>query len=236
MDKDEVNTTINKWILFALLVATLWLSGDALAHNVSKQDAELIAGKTGVQFVLYVWLGAKHMVTGYDHLLFLVGVIFYLKSLRTIALFVSLFALGHSITLIAGVWLGLDVNAYLVDAIIGLSVAYKGFDNLSGFDKLFGDSPDERLAVFIFGLFHGLGLATKLQDLGLAQDGLLANLISFNLGVELGQLLALVAIVLLLRLLPSRGEKSSMGTAVNVGLIVAGFALMAYQIGLYLQT
>jgi len=227
---------MNKWILFAIAVISLWLTGDALAHNVSKEDAELIAGKTGVQFALYVWLGAKHMVTGYDHLLFLVGVIFYLKSLRAIALFVSLFALGHSITLISGVWLGLDVNPYLVDAIIGLSVAYKGFDNVQGFDKLFGDSPDERLAVFIFGLFHGLGLATKLQDLGLAEDGLLANLISFNLGVELGQLVALVGIVLVLRLLPPRSEKTNIGTAVNVGLIVAGFALMAYQIGLYLQS
>jgi hypothetical protein len=222
--------------MLALAAAMLWLTGDAFAHNVSREDAELIAGKTGVQFVLYLWLGAKHMVTGYDHLLFLVGVIFYLKNLRTIALFVSLFALGHSVTLISGVWLGLDVNPYLVDAIIGLSVAYKGFDNLQGFDKLFGDSPDERLAVFIFGLFHGLGLATKLQDLGLAEDGLLANLISFNLGVELGQMIALVGIVLILRLLPSRSEKSGIGTAVNIGLIVAGFALMAYQIGLYLQT
>jgi hypothetical protein len=231
-----MNSVMNRWVMFALAAAMLWLTGDAFAHNVSREDAELIAGKTGVQFVLYVWLGAKHMVTGYDHLLFLVGVIFYLKSLRTITLFVSLFALGHSITLISGVWLGLDVNPYLVDAIIGLSVAYKGFDNLQGFDKLFGDSPDERLAVFIFGLFHGLGLATKLQDLGLAADGLLANLISFNLGVELGQLVALVAIVLLLRLLPSRSEKSAIGTAVNIGLIVAGFALMAYQIALYLQT
>ncbi len=231
-----MSLVMNKWILFALAVIAIWLMGDAFAHNVSKEDAELIAGKTGVQFALYLWLGAKHMVTGYDHLLFLVGVIFYLKSLRIIALFVSLFALGHSITLISGVWLGLDVNPFLVDAIIGLSVAYKGFDNLQGFDKLFGDSPDQKLAVFIFGLFHGLGLATKLQDLGLAEDGLLANLISFNLGVELGQLVALVAIVLILRLLPPRSEKSSIGTAVNVGLIVAGFALMAYQIGLYLQT
>jgi hypothetical protein len=227
---------MSRCVMFLVAAVLLWLTGDALAHNVSKEDAELIAGKTGVQFALYVWLGAKHMVTGYDHLLFLVGVVFYLKSFRTIALFVSLFALGHSITLISGVWLGLDVNPYLVDAIIGLSVAYKGFDNLQGFEKLFGDSPDEKLAVFIFGLFHGLGLATKLQDLGLAQDGLLANLISFNLGVELGQLLALVGIVLLLRLLPSRSEKSNVGTAVNIGLIVAGFALMAYQIGLYLQT
>lgn len=229
-------SAVNKILLFAIGVIALWLTGDALAHNVSKEDAELIAGKTGVQFVLYLWLGAKHMVTGYDHLLFLVGVVFYLKNLRTVALFVSLFALGHTITLISGVLLGLDVNPYLVDAIIGLSVAYKGFDNLKGFDKLFGDSPDERSAVFIFGLFHGLGLATKLQDLGLAEDGLLPNLVSFNLGVELGQLAALVVIVFALRLLPSRVENAKFGTIVNVGLIVAGFALMAYQISLYLLT
>lgn len=230
-----MSLALQRFLLFTFGVLLLWLTGDALAHNVSREDAELIAGKTGVQFVLYTWLGAKHMVTGYDHLLFLVGVIFYLRNLRTIALFVSLFALGHSITLISGVLLGLDVNPYLVDAIIGLSVAYKGFDNLQGFDKLFGDSPDERSAVFIFGLFHGLGLATKLQDLGLADDGLLANLVSFNLGVELGQLAALVVIVSALRLLPARSENSNVGTVVNVALIVAGFALMSYQIGLYIQ-
>jgi len=224
-----------KLLLLILGGMLLWFTADALAHNVSRADAELIAGKTGVQFVLYVWLGAKHMVTGYDHLLFLAGVIFYLRKLRQIAVFVSLFALGHSITLILGVLLGLDVNPYLVDAIIGLSVAYKGFDNLQGFDKLFGDRPDERTAVFIFGLFHGLGLATKLQDLGLADEGLLANLVSFNLGVELGQLAALVVLVLILRQVPSRTEPSNFGTVINVGLIVAGFALMSYQVGLYLQ-
>lgn len=220
-------------LIFLAVVALLFLAPDAIAHNVSREDAELIAGKTGWQFALYTWLGAKHMVTGYDHLLFLVGVVFYLQGFRSIALYVSLFALGHTITLLGGVLAGLDVNPYLVDAIIGLSVAYKGFDNLKGFNTLFGDSPDERLAVFIFGLFHGLGLATKLQDLGLAQDGLIANLVSFNLGVELGQLAALAVIVLLLSLLPARTRDSRFGTWVNIGLIIAGFALMAYQIGLY---
>ena len=136
------------------------LPGEAIAHNVSQRDADLISGKTGWQFLLYTYLGAKHMVTGYDHLLFLLGVIFYLTDLRRIALFVSLFALGHSITLIGGVILATQVNPYLVDAVIGLSVAYKGFDNLNGFTALFGERPDEKLAVFVFGLFHGLGLAT----------------------------------------------------------------------------
>jgi hypothetical protein len=211
------------------------LTGDAFAHNVSQEDIALIAGKSGPQVQLYMWLGAKHMVTGYDHLLFLIGVIFYLKQLRSVAIFASLFALGHTITLISGVLLGLDVNAYLVDAIIGLSVAYKGFDNLDGFRTLFGDSPNERLAVFIFGLFHGLGLATKLQDIGLAQNGLLPNLISFNIGVELGQLAALVVFVLLLRFVPPRTSGSKIGTGVNVALLVAGFTLMTYQLAMYLN-
>jgi hypothetical protein len=205
----------------------------AFAHNVSPVDAELIAGKTGWHFILYAWLGAKHMVTGYDHLLFLIGVIFYLRDLRTVAIFVSLFALGHSITLISGVLFGLDVNPFLVDAIIGLSVAYKGFDNLKGFDILFGESPDEHTAVFIFGLFHGLGLATKLQDLGIAEDGLFANLVSFNLGVELGQLAALVVILFVLRTLPAHSQGSKFGTLVNLGLLLAGFTLMGYQLALY---
>jgi len=214
----------------------LAVQSPAWAHNVTAADAQLIAGRTGWHFFLYVWLGAKHMVTGYDHLLFLVGVIFYLRQIRSIAVFVSLFALGHSITLIAGVLLDLNVNAFLVDAIIGLSVAYKGFDNLDGFKTLFGDTPDEKIAVFIFGLFHGLGLATKLRDLGLADDGLLPNLVSFNIGVELGQMTALVAIVMLLRVLPSHPRGSVVSIVVNTGLVAAGGVLIAYQLRQYALT
>ncbi|MFK8031288.1 MAG: HupE/UreJ family protein [Gammaproteobacteria bacterium] len=216
-----------------LLIMILFASLAVFGHNVSQGDIELISGKSGLQLMLYVWLGAKHMVTGYDHLLFLVGVVFFLRRIRDIALFASLFALGHSITLISGVLLGLNVNPYLIDAIIGLSVAYKGFDNLGGFRKLFGDTPDERLAVFIFGLFHGLGLATKLQDLGLHADGLLGNLIAFNVGVELGQVAALLVIVVVLRWLTWGKDNVRVRFAVNGALIVAGFALMAYQLALY---
>lgn len=217
---------------FSLVLLVLFAL-DAVAHEVSRGDLALLASKSGPQIAIYGWLGAKHMVTGYDHLLFLLGVIFYLRSFRSVALFVSMFALGHSITLISGVLAHVDVNPYLVDAIIGLSVAYKGFDNLNGFDTLFGDHPDERFAVLIFGLFHGLGLATKLQDVGLASDGLVTNLISFNVGVELGQLAALVVILLALRLLPVQSRRSRVGILVNVGLLLAGFALMSYQLTLY---
>ena len=206
------------------------------AHNVSVEDARRIAGKTGWHFGLYTWLGAKHMYTGYDHLLFLVGVIFYLKSLRSIVLYVSLFSLGHSLTLILGVLGELNVNPYLVDAIIGFSVIYKGFDNLNGFQTAFGaEPPDERAAIGIFGLFHGLGLATKLQELGLHPDGLVANLLSFNLGVELGQILALTVIVLALRLFPAQAKQGTAGQVVNVGLMLGGASLMFYQLLLYLE-
>ena len=223
-----------RWLLF--VVVALLVGDLAFAHNVSREDIELISQRPGLQLPLYLWLGAKHMVTGYDHLLFLVGIIFYLREIRTIAIFVSLFALGHSITLIGGVLLSLDVNPYLIDAIIGLSVAYKGFDNLRGFQVLGVEAPDERLAVLTFGLFHGLGLATKLQDLGLHEDGLLGNLIAFNVGVELGQFAALLVIVTLLRWLTWSREQTRLNIVINSGLIVAGFALMAYQLALMART
>lgn len=212
-------------LLGGLLVANV-----VAAHDVSPADARLIAGIDGPSFWLYAYLGAKHMVTGLDHLLFLAGVIFYLKRLRTIALFVSLFAFGHSLTLILGVLLDLRVSPFLVDAVIGFSVAYKGFDNLHGFDTLFGARPNEAVAVFVFGLFHGLGLATKLQQLGLSENGLFVNLLSFNVGVEAGQLLVLtimVFVVLRLGVL----QKKGVAVPVNLALIVAGGALMTYQLG-----
>ena len=218
---------------YLLFFALLLLCNTAFSHNVSQEDIARISGGSGLQIFVYIWLGAKHMVTGYDHLLFLVGVIFYLRGIRMIAVFVTLFAIGHSITLIGGVLLGLNVNPYLVDAIIGLSVAYKGFDNLGGFKALAGESPNEKMAVAIFGLFHGLGLATKLQDLGLAEEGLLGNLVAFNIGVELGQFLALLAIVLLLRWLTWGNKGKHLAIPVNLGLVVAGFALMAYQLALF---
>ena len=212
----------------------LVLCTSAFAHDVSPTDAARISGEAGMQLGLYLELGAKHMVTGYDHLLFLVGVIFYLARIREIALLVSMFALGHSITLITGVLAGWNISPYLVDAVIGLSVVYKGFDNLKGFDRLFGERPNEMMAVFVFGLFHGLGLATKLQDLGLAQEGLLANLISFNIGVEIGQFTALLVIVLVLRRFSVLRERPRLAAAINVGLVAAGAALITYQVGGYL--
>ena len=180
-----------------------------------------------------MYLGAKHMVTGYDHLAFLVGVIFFLFRLRQIALYVSLFSLGHSITLLAGVYFQWNVDPHLVDAVIGLSVAYKAIENLGGFRTLFGGQIDPRLAVFGFGLVHGLGLATKLQALKLNPDGLLANLVSFNVGVEIGQLLALSLILVIMTLWRRTRAFEPTAQAANVLLLLAGFVLAGHQVAGY---
>src|ERR1041384_5298418 len=148
----------------AMALAIL-LPAIAGAHNVSKRDATFVESNKGAAVAPYLYLGAKHMVTGYDHLLFLVGVIFFLYRLKDVVQYVSLFTIGHSITLLAGVLGGIHANSYLIDAIIGLSVVYKAFDNMNGFQRIFGFQPNTKLAVLMFGLFHGFGLATKLQQL-----------------------------------------------------------------------
>lgn len=204
-------------------------AGSAWAHGVSGQDALYLQGVQGVQIAPFVYLGAKHMVTGYDHLLFLAGVVFFLYGLRDVATYVTLFALGHSITLLTGVLANLHVNAYLVDAVIGLSVVYKGFDNIDGFKKWFGWQPNTKVAVALFGLVHGFGLATKLQNYALSEDGLVPNMIAFNVGVEIGQLLALVVIVWLMKQWRRVEGFQQQAISANWGLMMLGFLLFFMQ-------
>lgn len=218
-----------------LCLVLLLLGIGAEAHEVNKEDILKMQALAGVQLVHYIWLGAKHMVTGYDHLLFLLGVIFYIVRLRDVLILVSLFALGHSVTLISGVWFSWSVNPYLIDAIIGFSVVYKGVDNLGGLTTIFGERPQEKIVVFAFGLFHGLGLATKLQTLAVRDDGLLANLLAFNIGVELGQIVALLAALCLLNYVPMLRDNRTVATTVNIAIVAAGIALIAYQLNQYFQ-
>ena len=213
-----------------LAVPLLLAGGGALAHTISGDDATFVQGIAGPAVGPFVYLGAKHMVTGYDHLLYLVGVVFFLHRLRDVVLYVSLFTLGHSITLLGGVLGGLAVNAYLIDAVIGLSVAYKGFENLGGFRTVFGIEPNPRFAVIVFGLFHGLGLATRLQDMALSADGLLTNLVSFNAGVELGQVLALLFVVLVLFRWRTSSHFARQAFVANTVLMSLGFLLAGYQV------
>lgn len=208
----------------------LLASGFAAAHGVAEGDKQFIINNPGPHIGAFLYLGAKHMVTGYDHLLFLVGVIFFLYKLKDVALYVSMFTLGHSTTLLAGVLLGIHANSFLIDAIIGFSVVYKGFDNLGGFQRVFGFQPNTKVAVLVFGLFHGFGLATKLQEFTLSRDGLVANIVSFNVGVEIGQILALGFIIILLDWWRETKWFEKGAFATNTALMAGGFILVGYQL------
>jgi hypothetical protein len=208
----------------------------AVAHGVDDNTRTFLQQNTGVQFVPFLYIGAKHMITGYDHLLFLLGVIFFLFRSREVLLYVSLFTLGHSITLMSGVLANIQVNAYLIDAIIGLSVVYKGFDNLGGFKRVLGVQPDTRYAVLIFGLFHGFGLATKLQEFHIPEDGLLTNLIAFNIGVEIGQFAALGIILILISAWRHSATFSRFAVLTNTLLMASGIMLTGYQLTGYFNS
>ena len=216
--------------LAMLLAAT---AGPALAHGIAGKDAAFVAASHGAQILPFIYLGAKHMVTGYDHLLFILGVVFFLYDLKHVALYVTMFSIGHSVTLLTGVLSNIHVNPYLVDAVIGLSVAYKAFDNLGGFRTVFGVQPDTRVAVLGFGLVHGFGLATKLQDLRLSKEGLVANMVSFNVGVEIGQLIALSVILAVMVWWRRRPGFAGQALAANALILFAGFLLMEYQLAGY---
>lgn len=214
------------FVFFALLLST----GLAMAHGVTSGDQGYIQEISGINIIPYIYLGAKHMVTGYDHLLFLVAVIFFLYGLRHIAVYVSLFALGHSSTLLLGVYFDIPANAYLIDAIIGLSIVYKALDNMGAYERWFGFQPNTKLATLIFGLFHGFGLATKIQEFEMPADGMLINLISFNVGVEIGQLLALSAIFILMSVWRKFEIFNRQAFLSNTILMCAGFVLTGMQL------
>jgi HupE / UreJ protein len=215
-----------------ILVAVAFTAGVS-AHGVSGKDAVFLQSIQGAAIGPLMYLGAKHMVTGYDHLAFLVGVIFFLYRMKDIVQYVSLFTIGHSVTLLAGVLGGIHANPYLIDAIIGSSVVYKAFDNLNGFKRFFGVQPNTRAAVLVFGLFHGLGLATKLQDFSLSPNGLVANIVSFNVGVEMGQVIALTAVLLVLSYWRTRPGFLRHAFVTNGFLMACGFLLVGYQLSGY---
>jgi hypothetical protein len=223
-------------ITIALIMGAFVFPVVASAHNVSKRDASFVQSNQGTAVAAFVYLGAKHMLTGYDHIAFLVGVIFFLYRLKDIVQYVSLFTLGHSITLLAGVLGGFHANPYFIDAIIGLSVVYKAFDNMDGFRRFLGFEPNTKVAVLIFGLFHGFGLATKLQELDLSKNGLVANIVSFNIGVEIGQVLALTAVLIALSVWRTQRGFLRQAFTANAVLMTVGFVLVGYQVAGYFVT
>ena len=217
--------------LLVLLVALF--SASLEAHGVSGKDAVYLQGLNGPAIGPLMYLGAKHMVTGYDHLLFLVGVIFFLYRPKDVVMYVSLFTIGHSVTLLAGVLGGIRADAFLIDAVIGFSVVYKAFENMDGFKRFLGVQPNTKIAVLIFGLFHGFGLATKLQEFELSANGLVTNIVSFNVGVEIGQGLALTGILIALTWWRARRGFLEHAFATNALVMACGFLLVGVQLSGY---
>jgi len=225
---------LSKVIKASLGFVLLALPAIAFGHTIEGSDASFVEAIDGPAIFPFMYLGAKHMVTGYDHLLFLVGVIFFLYRPKHVIQYVTLFAIGHSITLLFGVLADLQVNAYIIDAIIGLSIVYKAFENIDGFKRILGFEPNTKIAVFVFGLFHGLGLATKLQEFDLSDNGLVINIVSFNIGVELGQILALSAVFILLSIWRTSISYQRYAFVTNTALMTGGFLLAGYQISAYI--
>ncbi|MCK5888461.1 MAG: HupE/UreJ family protein [Methylococcales bacterium] len=219
-----------------LTMLLLLVSSQSFAHGVDSSSEQFLTTNQDIAIAPFLYIGAKHMVTGYDHILFLIGVIFFLFRSRDIFIYVSLFTLGHSITLLLGVLNQIQVNAYLIDAIIGFSIVYKGFDNLSGFKQIFGFQPNTKIAVLTFGLFHGLGLATKLQDFNLPEENLFINLVSFNIGVEIGQCLALLFILIIVGFWRRYRSYYLFATTSNTLLMSGGLVLIGYQLTGYFTT
>jgi len=203
----------------------------AHAHGVSPEDQATLANGG---LLSYIIVGAKHMITGYDHLLFLVGVIFFLKDFKDIVKFVSVFTIGHSITLIFATYFGIKADEHLIDAVIALSVLYKGFENLGGFSKILKTkSPNLLLMVFIFGLIHGFGLSTRLQSFDLGEGSFLAKIICFNVGVEVGQITALIPIIFIINFWKNKSGYKSFYNITNWFLVFAGIALFIFQLYMY---
>ena len=225
------NTAVMRILALATVLLIFLASGaEAWAHNVAEGDKGYIQESSGTLILPFIYLGAKHMVTGYDHLLFLFGVIFFFYRLKDVGIYVTLFAIGHSTTLLFGVLTGITANAYLIDAIIGLSVVYKALDNLGAFQRWFGFQPNTKAATLIFGFFHGFGLATKIIEFEIAEDGLVPNLLAFNVGVEIGQLLALGAILIVMGFWRRTQSFIRHAFAANTLLMTAGFMLVGNQL------
>ncbi len=222
-----MNRVVSRGALAALLaLAPLWV----WAHAISEADRQRMLDGGWLQYGV---LGARHMLTGYDHLLFLLGVVFVLTTFRDVVKFVTVFTVGHCITLVFATFYQITWNAYLVDALIAISVIYKGFDNNGGFQRhLDMPSPNLLWAVFGFGLLHGFGLSTRLQELPLGDDGwaILGRILSFNVGVEVGQVAALAAMVAVLAVWRRHPSFARLSRLFNLGLMAAGVYLLFVQL------
>lgn len=223
-------TQLCKRSLYLIFIFVSLISTEALAHAVAQGDKGYIQEISGTNIISFMYLGAKHMVTGYDHILFLLGVIFFLYKMKDIALYVSLFALGHSSTMLLGVYFNIGINSYIIDAIIGLSVVYKAMDNIGAFKRWFGVQPNTKAATLLFGFCHGFGLSSKIIEYDISPDGLIPNLLAFNIGVEIGQLIALGCILIVMGFWRRHTSFVRQAYSVNIVMMSLGFMLIGYQL------
>lgn len=227
---NQPSTNKQLFLFLAMLICVAAFAPSTLAHGVTAGDKGYIQESTGMMPVPFTYLGAKHMITGYDHLLFLFGVIFFLYKLKDVSIYVTLFAVGHVVTLLSGVLLEIQINAHIIDAIIGFSIVYKALDNMGAYQRWFGFQPSTKAATLIFGLFHGFGLATKILEYEISPEGLLVNLISFNIGVEIGQILGLAAILIIMNYWRKSKGFMKHAYSANTLLMAAGFVFVGYQL------
>jgi len=213
-------------VLLGVIILGL-ISQVAYAHGMSEADKQAIIDGGNL---LYMWIGATHMLSGYDHLAFVFGIIFFLSNFRDIVKYVSAFTVGHSITLIYATFNGIQLNYFLIDAVIALSVCYIAFANIDGFRKYLSVNPPNMMFMILgLGLIHGFGLSTRLQELPLSADSLLMNIISFNVGIELGQITALAVMLLLIAAWRKRHSFKAFSLIANYSLILAGAFLFLMQ-------
>ncbi|MFT6390226.1 MAG: hypothetical protein ACJAUP_003627 [Cellvibrionaceae bacterium] len=225
--KDYIYAAIG---LALMLIGLFGIIPDTWAHAVTLGDKGYIQETTGIHAIPFIYLGAKHMMTGYDHLLFLLGVIFFVYRMKEVTIYVTLFAVGHVLTLLSGVLMEISISAYIIDAIIGFSIVYKALDNMGAYQRWFGVQPNTKIATLLFGLLHGFGLATKILEYDISTDGLYANLIFFNIGVEIGQLLALAVILIAITYWRKSTNFLRHAYKANAFIMMLGFLLMGYHI------
>jgi len=219
--------SVIKQLRWLLAIVALMFVGQALGHGMSEAEKQTIIDGGNMH---YIWIGATHMLSGYDHLAFVFGIIFFLTRFKEIVKYITAFTVGHSITLIIATFNAIQVNYFLVDAVIALSVCYIAFHNLEGFKKWLNvKAPNMMAMIFGLGLIHGLGLSTRLQQLPLSEDHLLMNIISFNVGIELGQIVALAVMLFLIAAFRKSHIFKSFSKAANTFLIIAGGYLFLMQ-------
>lgn len=233
---DNYKMLMNRNLITLLVgvVVLMLLPQFALAHGMSEADKLAIVEGGNLR---YLWLGATHMLSGYDHLAFVFGIIFFLTTFRDIAKYVTAFTLGHSVTLIYATFNAVQLNYFIIDAVIGLSVCYIAFANIDGFRKYLNVNPPNMMVMIVgLGLIHGFGLSTRLQELPLSEDSLLLNIISFNVGIELGQISALALMLLLIAVWRKSHSFQTFSVVSNYGLVLAGGLLFLMQMHGYAHT